>query len=401
MKILSVNNTGRSHTYDNKPCDDAVYISEQKDVICVCDGVSNAPFGGIGAHHLAFRVGERISKLRDKHFFETESVERIRICICEMINDVLNELCNKYNTGNKEDFASTFLALIKTDNHICILHAGDGAVFGNANTSQEIGVTLISGPDNSPDGRVYSAGYPDQRSRMRVLRLNPSDYKAIMLCTDGFSDPYLDFSYQSFDTVQLAEAFKLNDNDALQHYVSNYHIRQANVSDDISCVIYKINDNKAPTPSTCKYSDVGNNAVKSKDSSALKTEDKKVPEFKKEPAPHSSSIPINKSKAGKLTVNISKAVIAIIIAVAALAAGITGTAIAGERIKALSAVNQAQEEEISAISEICKDLSARLSKLEENDKESNDSGKSSSKADTDNKSSSNTDDDSEGIENTP
>lgn len=244
--VISINKTGKMHINDSKGCDDAVYISALGDIICVADGVSNSEFGGIGAKTLVKGLGQYFSVEANKKMLETDNSNDVRLNVCCIIDRILARLCKKNNLQNPEAFSSTFLAMIKTsDNNITVLHAGDGCIVGQPTTSQESSISIISCPDNSPSGKVYSAGHAEQKNRMRVLHLNPNDYTAILLCTDGFSDPYLDPSSQAFDMQEFSRVFHITSDIELEQLVSAFHIGSFNITDDISCVIYR---NKSISP---------------------------------------------------------------------------------------------------------------------------------------------------------
>lgn len=359
--IIYINQIGKAHINDSKSCDDAVYISDTGDVICVADGVSNSEYGGIGAKFLVESIGKHISNPSNKHCFENETSDEIRKNICSMIDKIITHSCKKYKTTNREAFASTFLASIKTsDNNITVIHAGDGCIFGQPNTNQECGVTVISCPDNSPSGAVYSAGHKEQKSRMRVFHINPNDYKAIILCTDGFSDPYFDPSSQAFDMSELAKIFRISNSKALMRLVSEYHINSFNITDDISCVIYKTTDKESSNDYDFAVFDYNDNVTKKHE----KIQNEAI-EQQDSPAP--KSIHINKSKANKKAIiQISKSTIVSIIAVFSLVACLATFSLLNARINALSEANRKQDEKISTLILNIEELSNELEKSEKN-----------------------------------
>lgn len=238
MKYISINQTGLAHR--NGECEDAIYINPDKTVFCLADGVSNSKYGAIGAKQLVNSLGKHFGTSECKNLLFNGTVDEVRTEICSIINHSLKELCEKSGESNIEVFASTFLALVKTDaNDIALIHAGDGAIFGQPRTTQKSFATILSYPDNTPDGKVYSAGNPEQISRMRVLRIRSTDYDSIMLCTDGFSEAYLVPSFQAYDIDSISDAFRVKNNEELSALVNREHIYKRNISDDISCIICK------------------------------------------------------------------------------------------------------------------------------------------------------------------
>ncbi len=313
--VISINKTGKMHINDSKGCDDAVYVSTLGDVICVADGVSNSELGGIGAKALVKSLGQYFSTSNIKRMLENSDVDYIRLNVCTMIERIIKSLCQKHKTQNRDAFSSTFLALIKTsDNKITVLHAGDGCIIGQPKTFQENSISIISCPDNSPSGKVYSAGHIEQKNRMRVFHLNSNDYRSILLCTDGFSDPYLDPTSQAFDMQEFSNIFQINSESELEYLVSSYHIDSFNVTDDISCVVYRCEDSLTSTmtdESTHSFESFKaepSRPPKNEDIQPTHISDSKEP--KKETADEQKqSIPIEKRKAEKNKTSISPIVI--------------------------------------------------------------------------------------------
>ncbi len=187
--------------------------------------------------------------LRDNiiNYFLTSYITEVNIKVRHRntfrIQESLKQLNDKFPASKLDDFASTFLACVRTSNeNITIIHAGDGAVFAQPNTEGKITATVISYPDNAPNGSVYAAGDEDQVHRMRVFRLKASDYKKIILSTDGFSEAYLVPYNQSFDAHHLAEVFEARTNKDLEELVKRRHIEKVRISDDISCIIYNTDE---------------------------------------------------------------------------------------------------------------------------------------------------------------
>jgi len=240
--FLSISLTGFSHEYNGKPCEDAVFINDEASVACLSDGVSNSNFGGIGAKELVRSIGNWLSMPQVQSTLISASAEAVREQVCNAVDQILLNLCNKYNTSDSSDFASTFLACFQENSTgtILILHAGDGCVFGQPNAEQDT-VSVLSGPDNNALGHVFPAGHRETRNRMRVLRLNAADYKAVLLCTDGFSDCYLDQSARFYDSTELAAVFNVLDFNQLNDLVRNLHCSSGKkITDDISCILFRL-----------------------------------------------------------------------------------------------------------------------------------------------------------------
>ena len=242
MKCIKINQKGKAHK--NGKCEDALFINLDNTVFCLADGVSNSRYGAEGANYVVETCGKAFSSPDFKDLLKNESVEVVRNAICKIIDNTLEKLCIKANERDKEVFASTFLALIKTgENDVTLIHAGDGAIFGRPKTEQTYFATILSYPDNTPDGKVYSAGHPEQRNRMRIIRVKIDDYDSIMLCTDGFSEAYLLPSFQAYNINAITEVFNVKNEAELAELVQREHIFERDISDDISCILCFMDDN--------------------------------------------------------------------------------------------------------------------------------------------------------------
>lgn len=239
MKYISINQTGSGH----KNCEDAIYISEDETVFCLADGVSCSHFGREGARAVVTKIGRKMRSSEYKSLLLNGSVQEIRAAVCNDVQALLKELCVKYEVTDTKLFASTFIALVKLDKeNIVLIHAGDGAIIGQPNTTQHYSATILSYPDNTPDGKVYCVGDSLQLERMRIIHVRASNYKKLILATDGFTDAYIIPSFQSFSVDSLIDVFKVNSSNKLKELVQRDHIFEKNITDDISCIIFSFQD---------------------------------------------------------------------------------------------------------------------------------------------------------------
>lgn len=246
MEYITLNLQGRSHIHDNRPCEDAIAI-DPAGVFCLADGVSNSAYGGKGAEYRVDRMMRWLSSPKVRVAFAEQSVGSIRAHVCNQLAKIDQALCESVPCSRPEDFASTLLCAVEvSDSTICLLHCGDGVIFGFPNAVQATPV-ILSGPDNTPSGAVYYAGHPEQRARMRVLRILKEDYSRILLCTDGFSDPYFKFPFDS-NLDLLENLVNASSKAEFEEISAEDH---ANISDDISCImIYALEhqDDAATSP---------------------------------------------------------------------------------------------------------------------------------------------------------
>lgn len=247
MKEIIINKTGKTHIRDRKACEDAYFAESHNGVYVLADGVSSVEYGGVGAKTLCNTLGETLCCSEWKRMLADRPVQEVRENVCHVIDHVLSNLSNKYGTG-KDAFASTLLAFVRTGSTACLLHAGDGCIFGLPATGLNVKASVLSYPDNDDAGGVYQAGHPEQKQRMRVIRINLSDFSQILLATDGFSNAYLMEEFQGLDCKALEAVFKVESSDEMEALIQRRHIEERRIGDDISCVLLKNETCNAEVP---------------------------------------------------------------------------------------------------------------------------------------------------------
>ena len=243
MNITYINRTGKTHEIDGTQCEDSVYISEEPLVCCVADGVSNSRYGGAGASALTAEIGKCLGDAVFRKFVTEGRPADVSAALYEVISGCISRLCRRYS-AQPDEFASTLLVLTSDGTTVTVMHAGDGAVFAKPRTAGG-SVMVLSYPDNNEYGSVYHAGHPDTPERMRVVHLKQDELASVLLGTDGFTDAYLDSSYQAFDAVGLSSAFNCRNNRELEELVRTKHLGERRITDDISCVIVNFEDSSA------------------------------------------------------------------------------------------------------------------------------------------------------------
>ncbi len=256
VKIIQINQTGKAHRIDGRSCEDALFVSEAPFVCCLADGVSNSTYGGLGAKHLVDSIGHYLTRENVLSRFSEMDAQSVRQDFVSMIGQVTNYLCQHHPNSKPNDFAATFMACFIYQDTLTIVHAGDGAIFALHNTKKEVGPVILSYPDDNQFDQVYHAAHKDTISRLRVLRLRLSDLKGLILGTDGFTNAYLNPSYQGFDSESLLEAFDVRSNQELTDLVKNVHIREHQITDDISAIVIRFDGNASPSP-TYKQQEMG------------------------------------------------------------------------------------------------------------------------------------------------
>ena len=232
MKYLTLNLQGRAHRYDRRPCEDAISISADATVFCLADGVSHSSRSREGAQFRTEKIQKWLANPRVKAAFATLPASDIRKHVCRQLNALDSALCSRIPGSSPEDFASTLLCAVELDaSTICLIHCGDGMIFGFPNTAQKTPV-ILSMPDNAAGGAVYYAGHPEQRSRMRVFRIRKDEYSCILLGTDGFTNPYFRYPFNSY--LDLLE--KLIAAESAEEFRKLSEEQHKQISDDISCI---------------------------------------------------------------------------------------------------------------------------------------------------------------------
>lgn len=232
MVSYTINWCGLKHTHNNKPCEDAVSISDNGRVFCLADGVSSCPNGRQGAEAYTSSVRDWLAKSEVQSGFAKLAAAEIRTFVADKITGIGERLCEKFHSNDPGDFAATLLCAVELNERtLCLIHCGDGMIFALPN-GEGARPVILSMPDNAPNGAVYQAGHPDQRKRMRVLRVHKEDYAQILLGTDGFTDAY--FRYPVFSRMDLLEQLFSTKTEAA--FVSMAKEQHQKVADDISCI---------------------------------------------------------------------------------------------------------------------------------------------------------------------
>ena len=239
MKEIIINKIGKLHLRDGKACEDACFTDRDSGVYVLADGVSSEENGGKGAEILCRTLGKLLSKDESKRILTIYPADEIRSSICLVIDRVLDNLAKAHNS-DRDAFASTLLAFVRTsETTACLIHAGDGCIFALPATGRQVKASVLSYPDNDSAGRVYHAGHPEQKYRMRIVHIRLNDFAQILLATDGFSDAYLMSSFQGMDCDALTEVFKANTETEMEAIVERRHYKERQIGDDISCILLK------------------------------------------------------------------------------------------------------------------------------------------------------------------
>ena len=233
MEHKVINIQGRRHIHDHTPCEDAFSVSDDATVFCLADGVSNSSMGGEGAKCRAAEMQKWLAHAHVKSAFEALSSDSIRAHVYNQLQAIDEMLCATVPGSRPEDFASTLLCAVELNaTTMCLIHCGDGVIFGFPNTAQKTPV-ILSGPDNAAGGAVYYAGHPEQRTRMRVFRICKTDYSTILLGTDGFTDPYFRYPFNA-DFDLLENLISTNSAESFDALFEEHH---KDITDDISCIL--------------------------------------------------------------------------------------------------------------------------------------------------------------------
>lgn len=233
MEHKVINIQGRSHIHAYTPCEDAFSVSNDATVFCLADGVSNSSMGGEGAKYRAAEMQKWLAHAHVKSAFVALSSDSIRAHVYNQLQAIDEMLCASVPGSRPEDFASTLLCAVElNETTMCLIHCGDGVIFGFPNTAQKTPV-ILSGPDNAAGGAVYYAGHPEQRTRMRVFRICKTDYSTILLGTDGFTDPYFRYPFNA-DFDLLENLMSTNSAESFDALFEEHH---KDITDDISCIL--------------------------------------------------------------------------------------------------------------------------------------------------------------------
>ena len=178
-----VTTIGPSHERSGLPNQDfwSSETFEWGDVVVVADGLGSLPKSDLGSRAICRSVIEA-----SKIFFKskTNNIENIRIeDFLRLINAIwLAEI----SPHRSRECSSTCLFAILNGDMILLGQLGDGLIIASSNNSN--GKILNESKEDSFSNVTYSIRSNFQFEQWRYAFLNASDYKSVLLCTDGISD---------------------------------------------------------------------------------------------------------------------------------------------------------------------------------------------------------------------
>lgn len=231
MKHKEVNLQGSFHAYEGRPCEDSIVFDEAAGVYVVADGVSSASDGGKGARLRARGMAQWLANASVKELLLKGPAATIRSEVVCVLKTIDTAILDKLPGREKSDIASTLLCAVDLGGTICLIHCGDGVIFG-VPAAEQTSVVILSAPDNAANGAVYYSGHPDQKERMRIIRVRSDDFSKLVLATDGFGNVY--FEYPFVSNLDLLGELLDAPADDFDRLLTEHH---KGVGDDISCII--------------------------------------------------------------------------------------------------------------------------------------------------------------------
>ena len=214
--VFNKTHIGYSHIRSNKICQDfsASYQDNERIVVTCCDGHGGVQYvrSHLGSKAASEAVMNVFKNIDSKFFREVDgekNIEKVKLLIlCEYNKLIEREIANKpfrksELKGLDEDqidvlrfnpakaYGTTLSGAMVFKNKLIVVSIGDTEVLGVRKGE----LLKIFDNTNDPAGNVtYSMCQEDAYQYLKVAILNPKDFDAVFLFTDGLSSPFQSYS---------------------------------------------------------------------------------------------------------------------------------------------------------------------------------------------------------------
>lgn len=173
---------GKSHIYDNTPCQDKVFIMNYNDtcIISLADGAGSAKYSHLGAEAITKFICQNMDS-NFEHFFNEENGLTIKQLLIKNIQQLLQSVA-EYNNCTINDLESTLLMVAIKNDEFIIIHIGDGVIGYLSNDELKI----ASKPNNGEfaNTTVFTTS-TNVIASMKIIKGNINHITGFVLMSDG------------------------------------------------------------------------------------------------------------------------------------------------------------------------------------------------------------------------
>jgi len=214
MRILSASQRGRSHAHSGKFRDDDSHIAYSDSgwsILAVADGAGSCKLSRRGSQIAVNSSIKALEKLLDSHSNEL-LIAKLETTIIKAVHKALKDIEKESKAIDRDikEFSTTLLLTahkkIKNSHLIITFWVGDGALA----LYQKDSVTILGSPDSSQyAGETKFLDYKSiEDSQTRVTVSIVDEFEALVLLTDGVSDPLFKTDDELYDIAMWHRFFE-------------------------------------------------------------------------------------------------------------------------------------------------------------------------------------------------
>ena len=231
-RLLSASQRGRSHAHNGKFRDDdsrIAYNDSGWSILAVADGAGSCKLSRRGSQIAVDSSVEALEKLLDVQDEPNELlIAKLETTIIKAVSKALLDIEKEAKAIDRDikEFSTTLLLTahkkIKNNHLIITFWVGDGALA----LYQKDSVTLLGSPDSSEYvGETRFLDYESiENSKTRVTVSIVDEFEALVLLTDGVSDPMFKTSHELYDIDMWHRFFEY---DGLRNIINHKDIEKA------------------------------------------------------------------------------------------------------------------------------------------------------------------------------
>lgn len=209
MRLLSASQRGRSHAHSGKFRDDDSHIAYSDSgwsILAVADGAGSCELSRRGSQIAVNSSIKALEKLLDSHTIDESDellVAKLETTIIKAVHTALQDIEKESKAIDRDikEFSTTLLLTAhkkRKNSHLIITFwVGDGALA----LYQKDSVTILGSPDSSQyAGETKFLDYKSiENSQKRVTISIVDEFEALILLTDGVSDPMFKTAHELYN----------------------------------------------------------------------------------------------------------------------------------------------------------------------------------------------------------
>jgi serine/threonine protein phosphatase PrpC len=199
-------------------------------VVVVSDGLGSKPHSDHGSMMACLSVVEAAKKYRN-----------CKYNVDDMLNFISANWLEKIKPYSASDCAATCLFSIQIKDEILLGRLGDGMIVAHGRSNKDSFV-LDDKKQDSFSNYTNSLGKDIEASEWESIKIKSSEYKAIVLCTDGVSDDIVGryvFDFSESFVKEYSNVFFMNRTREIQKMLNHWPVPKHSDDKTIACLFKK------------------------------------------------------------------------------------------------------------------------------------------------------------------